>query len=147
MKKGLTLIEVLLVVFLIMILFSTMAFFVPRYNDYATFSVNLNKLMESFRYAREMSIVEQENHAVRFDYENNQYETVRYSGDGEYVLKTETFDEDIKIINIDDYHEVKFTLFGGVFKTGTIKLKSSNYERIIYIKPSGFIKSKGGLSD
>ncbi len=146
MTKGLTLIEVLVVIFLMTVLFSATLFFVPRYHIYANFSVEVNKLIDNLRYAREMSVTEQENYSVRFDYQNNQYQVVRYTEEGEEIVKIEQLDSSIKIINIENYSEAKFTLFGAVFKSGQVKLQSDNYERVIYIKPSGFVQSQGSVS-
>ncbi len=140
MKKGLTLIEVLVVVFLIGLVLSTAVFIMPRYRDYVAFSVELSKFNNNLRYAREMSVAEQKNHAVRFIYEDNKYHVIKYTEEGEDLLKTEFFDGGVKLIDVDNYFEAKFTLFGAVFKAGKVKLKSNNHEKIIHIKPSGFIK-------
>ncbi len=135
MSRGLTLIEVLLVVALLSVLVGAgvMGFLSQR--EAFEMSGEVNELFADLRYAKQLSITEQIHHGVEFDFENNSYRVFRDNEERETVKEKFL---SLEMESVNNYSEVKFTRFGAVFRSGKIRLKSDNILRIIEIKPSGF---------
>jgi hypothetical protein len=79
---------------------------------------------------------------VVFDFVEDSYQIVNYDQDRE-VLKNKELAYQINLESVDNYGEVKFTLFGAVFKSGQVSLTGKNFSEIINIKPSGFVHVQG----
>jgi prepilin-type N-terminal cleavage/methylation domain-containing protein len=141
-KNGFTLIELLIVV-IIIVLFSGIGVtaFIRR-QEAVKGSGEVRELVNDLRYAKQISIAEQIHYGVVFDFNEDSYRIVNYDQDRE-VIKEKIFDPQIDLRSIDNYSEVKFTLFGAVFKKGGVILNGKNFEEIINIKPSGFIHVQG----
>ncbi len=137
-KKGITIIEFLTVIIIISIILGIGISIFFKYEKTFGFKGDVSELINDLNYTKQISIAEQINHGIRFDFYNNSYQIIRY-GDEEEVIKLKEFPSETKIESIDNYSEVKFTFFGAVFKGGKILLKDDSFSRIIEIKPSGFI--------
>lgn len=141
-KNGFTLIELLIVV-IIIVLFSGIGVtaFIRR-QESVKGSGEVRELVNDLRYAKQTSIAEQVHYGVVFDFEEDSYKIVNYDQDRE-VIKEKIFDPQIDLKSVENYSEVKFTLFGAVFRRGQVILEGKNFEEIINIKPSGFIHVQG----
>jgi len=136
-KKGMTLIEILMVIVLITIIIGVGISGITRYGT-LRLSGEAAELVGDLRYARQMSVTEQIHYAVRFNFDENSYQIIKY-GDEENIVKTKIFPAGTEMEKIEECFEVKFTLFGAAFKSGKVLLKGEDFEKIIEIRPSGFI--------
>ncbi len=141
-KKGFTLFEVLLVVSIVLLIFSFGFLGFSRYYEYYTFASEFNELVDDLHYAKQMSVAEQINYAVFFDYKNNAYFVAKSSSEGYDTLKERELPSSIIISSENDYTKAEFTFFGAVFESGSITLEDGKRKRVINIKPSGFINVK-----
>lgn len=141
-KKGFTLIEVLIVV-VIMVVFTGLgvAGFLRR-QEAVEGSGEVRELINDLRYAKQISIAEQAHYGLVFNFIEDSYKIVNYDQDRK-VLKEKKLAHQIDLKSIDDYGEVKFTLFGAVFKSGQVSLTAKNFSEVINIKPSGFVHVQG----
>jgi prepilin-type N-terminal cleavage/methylation domain-containing protein len=141
-EKGFTLIELLIVV-VIMVVFTGLgvAGFLRR-QEAIEGSGEVRELINDLRYAKQISIAEQTHYGVVFDFVEDSYQIVNYDQDRE-VLKNKELAYQINLESVDNYGEVKFTLFGAVFKSGQVSLTGKNFSEIINIKPSGFVHVQG----
>ncbi|GEM_PF-2401075 len=141
-KKGFTLFEVLLVISIFLLVLSIGFLGVSRYYDYYTFAGEVNELVDDLHYAKQMSVAQQINHGIVFDYEDNRYFLTRDENGEDYVIKEKIFSPNINLSSDENYPEARFTLFGAVFRSGLVIVESEQQKRIINIKPSGFIHVK-----
>ncbi len=139
MKNGITLIELLMVVAIFLVLFGAASLGIQRHYEYYHFSTEVNELIDDLHYAKQMSITEQKHYAIKFDYVDNGYSVIKYINDSVEKVKSKNFSHGVSIFDIDNYQEAKFTFFGAVFKSGEVKAVKNSDEKIISIKPSGFI--------
>ncbi len=144
-KKGMTLTEIMAIIIItsIIITFSIAGFL--RQGRSFEMSAEINELVKDLNYAKQMSITEQENYGIRFYFHENRYDVLRYSDD--FIVKTKTISSDLELISVDNYSEVKFTLFGAVFRRGEVIIEGEGLSKIIEIKPSGFIYVQGNDSN
>ncbi len=145
MTKGMTLTEIMATVAVISIIVTFSIVGVLRQGRSFELSAEVNELVRDLNYAKQMSITEQDNYGVRFYFHENRYDILRYSDD--FIVKTKTISSDLELISVDNYNEVKFTLFGAVFKKGEIIVEGEGLLKIIEIKPSGFIYVQGNDSN
>ena len=145
MTKGMTLTEIMATVAVISIIVTFSIVGVLRQGRSFELSAEVNELVRDLNYAKQMSITEQDNYGVRFYFHENRYDILRYSDD--FIVKTKTISSDLELISVDNYNEVKFTLFGAVFKKGEIIVEGEGLLKTIEIKPSGFIYVQGNDSN
>lgn len=132
MSKGMTLIEILVVILILSLFVVVGVSGVLMQREKFEASGEINELLADLRYAKQMSITEQAHYGMVFNFEDNSYQVFR---EGE-VIKEKFFGLELEAV--ENYTEVKFTRFGAVFKGGEVLIKSDNILRVIEIKPSGF---------
>ncbi len=137
-KEGFTLIEILIVIIFISILGVLGFFGFISYQESVRISGEVGELVDDLYYARQLSIIEQVHHGIRFNFEENYYQVIRYDEEEE-IIKEKIFPPGMEIDSPDINLEPKFTLFGAVFKGGEIILSGGDRLKVIQIKPSGFI--------
>lgn len=139
-ESGLTLIE-FIVVLTIILLFSVLGItsFMRRQEGFEK-SGEIRELVDDLRHARQMTVSEQINYGVVFNFEENSYKIVDFSDDEE--VKQKEVLADVKLTPVDDYFQVKFTRFGAVFQSGEVLAEAGDFSQLIKIKPSGFIDVK-----
>jgi len=155
MKKGFTLIEILIVIGIIVVL-AGIGF--PVFRSIQP-SIQLNgairNLVSDLRYAQQLTVTEQTEYCVCFfplDGEcEKRYKIIRCGesdpqcGDTEPVLiKEKSLPDEIKTLTISDSfinNEVRYNPYGAVKEAGTITFTNTrDKEKIIDVKPSGFVK-------
>lgn len=138
MNRGITLIEVIIVLALILT-FSGMGItsFI-RYQETMEASGVAGELLDDLKQAKQMSISQQVNHGLLFDFSENSYQLIRY-GEKEEIIEERSLNNDLSIESPDHFTEVKFNHFGAVFRSREILLQGQDFEKIIKIRPSGFI--------
>jgi len=137
-QKGLTLIELLFVILFILV-FATMGFLgLMQRERRIRLSGEAGELVSDLRFAKRMSISEQINYGVEFDFSTDSYRVIRH-GDEREEMKRKDFPPGITIEGSDEFSEVKFTLFGAAFGRTEIFIQGEEFSKIIIVKPSGFI--------
>ncbi len=137
-QKGFTLIEFIVVVFCLLFFVGIGVLAFIRYEQSFLFSKEVNELIDDLKYAKQASITEQIQHAIRFNFEENRYQMIK-KDETEEVIKAKIFPTGIKIEEVDNYSEINFTKFGAVLRSGKVILSGKDFSKNIIIKPSGFI--------
>lgn len=138
MKRGFSLIEILVVVSILAIMSSLGVLTFSSYRSFFALSGETRELVGSIRYAQQLSVTEQINHSVRFDFTNNSYQIIKHTEE-EVIIFSKQIPTQVALEEINNYNEAKFNPYGAVKKSGKIKLKVEESERIIDIRPSGFV--------
>ncbi|MGM0439194.1 MAG: pilus assembly FimT family protein [Patescibacteria group bacterium] len=136
--QGFTLIETSIVIVFIILFasISVVSFF--NYQESVEDSGEARELVSDLQYAKQMSISEQINYGVVFNFTDNSYQVVKHGSEKE-IIKEKQFAKEINLKDVDQYSEVKFTRFGAVFRSGEIIIETNDFYQNIHIKPSGFI--------
>ncbi len=138
MKKGFTLIEIVIVIALIALSTSLGFTAFSRYRSAVDQSGEVRELIDDLRYAKELSVSQQIKHGIDFDFNNNGYLIVK-DGSEKEILDRKHFSTGVQIKDVNGYSEVRFTNFGAVFRAGSVLIRKENNLKEIIIKPSGFI--------
>lgn len=139
--KGFTLIELLIVIaFVLIFAFIGITSF-SNYQESVEDSGELRELISDIQYAKQMSVSEQINYGIIFNFTANSYKLIKHDSEQE-TIKEKEFPENINLKDVDQYSEVKFTRFGAVFRSGEIIIETDDFHQNINIKPSGFIDVK-----
>lgn len=145
-KKSFTLIEILIVIGIIVILAGIS---VPIFKNYQpTLQLNgaVRNLISDLRYAQQLALTEQIEYCLQFPTNfptDRKYKIIQCSGG--QPLKEVSLPDKITNLSFTDFldNQVEFNPYGAVKKSGTITLKNTKGdEKIIDVKPSGFVKIK-----
>lgn len=145
-KNGFTLTEILVIIGIIGIL---ALIGIPAFRSFKSsleLSGIVRELVTDLRYAQQLTVTEQINHGVRFDFtENkNKYQIIKYlgtDGESEEILKEKSLPEGIYFQEIDNFNEAKFNPYGAAVENGKVRLVNTK-TKTIDIRPSGFVKIK-----
>ena len=143
MKKGFTLIEMLIIIGVIVILIGIS---IPGFKSFQpTFQLSgdIRDLITDLRYAQQLTVTEQLEHCVRFFPEQKEYKIIQCQDpEAEEILKTISLQE-IDSITVTDFsnNEVRYNPYGAVKKDGTIALEINGKIKTIGVRPSGFVKT------
>ena len=143
-QKGITLLELLTVILIIVIL---AAISIPAWrNIQPTLDLNgsVRELITDLRYAQQLAIAEQIIYGVRFDFEENKYQIIKYkktNGITEEIIKTKWLPPGINLEQVDNFSQAQFIPYGSVIERGEVCLVNiKNKIKTINIRPSGFVK-------
>jgi len=143
MKKGFTLIEILIVIGVIGII---VVISIPAYRQFQpTLQLNgaVRGLVTDLRYAQQLTVTEQKEHCVRFFPNDKEYKIIQCQDSGaEEILKTISLQEidSITVANDLSDNEVRYNPYGAVKEAGIITLEINGKIKIIDVRPSGFVK-------
>jgi len=140
-KKGLTLIEVLVIIGIIGIL-SLIG--IPAFRTYGpklNLSGSTQELVSDLHYIQQISVTEQKEYSIKFFPLDRKYQVFKYGT--AIILKEKTFSGDIQSLIVSGFtgDEVVYNSYGAVKEEGSAILENSLGEiKTITIKPSGFIE-------
>ena len=119
---------------------------VPVYSQMAP-TIKLNSVTRAItsdlRYAQQLAVTQQINHAVFFDLVNNSYFIINLESQAQ--IKTVEIENGVSIQNISDLtdNQAIFGATGAVVEAGQITLlNQKNDSAIIELKPSGYVQIK-----
>jgi prepilin-type N-terminal cleavage/methylation domain-containing protein len=141
-EKGLTVIEMLVVIAIIVIISSMGLFIFNTYQASIDLTGSARELVSDLRLAQQLSISEQTRHGVQFLKSERKYQIIRY-GDTEEVLKEKELPATISYQSISGLSgdRVRFNPYGASEEDGSVVLiNTENNTKTIQIKPSGFVK-------
>ena len=141
-NRGLTLIELMVVIAIIITLSGLTAITIRYFKPNTNLKVATKDIGQQLNYAKQRSITEQIIYGIFFDTDNNNYQLIRFS-DSETVLATKQLPEQIQFQSISGFinQRVKFTSLGYPFQSGQIILINDNNRTItIDVRPSGYIR-------
>jgi len=143
-KRGFTLTELLLVVFILGIL---ILIGVPAFRNYQPgmhLSGALRELISDLRYAQQLAVTEQVDHGVRLLAGDDKYQIIEYAPEGEEILQEKSFPSEVSFHQIDGLTDSQavFNPYGALTsEAGSVTLiNSRNETAAIDIRPSGFVK-------
>jgi prepilin-type N-terminal cleavage/methylation domain-containing protein len=140
-KRGFSLIEILVVVSILGIL-SLMGVLVFNSNkSFFLLSGETRDLVGNIRYAQQLSVTEQIEYSIYFDFLNNSYQIIKH-GEEDLIISDKKISQQVILEEIDNYTEARFNPYGAVKKSGKIKLKIEESEKIIDIRPSGILAKR-----
>lgn len=125
-RKGYTLIEVLIVVALLSILLSIC---VPNLKVYKRIMVKqeISELKRDLLYARNNSIAKNKSHIVYFCNDTNSYSLT--TGEDNKVIKSKTFISDLRLNKDDKHTSFIFTPSGTVASSNTVYIYTEGNKR------------------
>ncbi len=141
-NRGLTLIELMVVITIIVILSSLTAITIRYFKPNTNLKVAAKDIRQQLNYAKQRSITEQIIYGIFFDSINDNYQLICFS-DSETTLATKQLPEQIQFQSISGFinQQAKFTSLGYPFQSGQIILVNNNNKTIsINIRPSGYIR-------
>lgn len=139
--KGLTLIEVAITLATIGII---LAISLPIYGRLApniTLNSSAREITADLRYAQQLAVTEQKNHAVVFDMVLDQYTVTNVASSTN--IKTVDLDSRISFSEITGFTSstVTFNVTGAATESGSVVLvNNQNTTTTVEVKPSGYVK-------
>ena len=143
-KRGFTLTELLLVIFIlgILILIGVPAF--RNYQPGMQLSGTLRELISDLRYAQQLAVTEQIDHGIRLLSGDDKYQIIEYALEGEEILQEKSFPSEVGFHQIDGLTDSQavFNPYGALTgEAGSVTLiNSRNETATIDIRPSGFVR-------
>lgn len=141
-QKGLSLIELLIIVAIIAILALVTIPFFRAFSPNLQLSGAVRDLVADLRYVEQLSVTEQIEHGIRFSATTNEYRLMKYDT-AESELQLKTLPEKVSFQSISGFtaNEVRFNPYGAAKETGFIILQNTNNATtLVDVRPSGFIK-------
>lgn len=138
MNKGITLIEVVIVVALILTFTGMGITSFVSYQETMEASGVAGELLNDLKYAKQMSITRQVRHGLEFDFSEDSYKLIKY-GEEEEVLNERKLEDNLEIESPDHFTDIKFNHFGAVFGSREIIFRGEDFIKTINVRPSGFI--------
>lgn len=143
-KKGLTLIEILVSLAILMILFGVGLVSFRALSSQIELNGSTKKLIENLRYAQQLSVSEQVEHSVAFSTSTEpKYKIMKYESNSTTTIREIELPQEITFESISDLtnNEIRFNSYGAVKESGDVVLGNNEGETItIKVRPSGFIK-------
>jgi prepilin-type N-terminal cleavage/methylation domain-containing protein len=140
-KKGLTLIEIMVAIGIISILalISIPAF--RTYKPKLEMSGTVRELAGDLRYVQQMAVTEQKEYCIKFFPSERKYQTLQCGA--ATFLKEKIISEEIQTLTVSGFtnNEVRYNPYGAVSEAGSVVfygIKSGT--KTILIKPSGFVE-------
>ncbi len=142
-KKGMTLIEILVLIGVVVIISGVVVYSF----SYIAPSIKLNQdskqIVADLRNAQQLAVTEQKNHLISFNQTDNNYKLIRIVDSAEEVLNTTNLSTDISYYLIDlnpTSEEIIFNSAGTPSSSGTVTLTNNKGKsKSIKIAPSGFV--------
>lgn len=151
MHRGISIIELIAVIAIILILSSVSLVVWQAYGSSLRLTLSARKIIGDLRQAQSQSVTEQITYLIRFDKKTSTYKYICLIPDpdnpGETMeeeIRQENLYSKIQISEINglDNDQVRFNPAGAPSDTGTIQLKNEKgAPKTIEIKPSGWVKS------
>lgn len=143
MKNGFTLIEIMVVIAIIALVSSVSWVALNNYRPSLELRAVARNIATDLRLAQQLSVSEQINHGIFFDLDNKKYQLKKFG-----TVTQDIFSKNLpSIVNfcgitgLSTGNYAIFNPYGAVLATGSVCLVSSNgQQKIIEIKPSGFVK-------
>jgi len=139
--KGLTLIEIMITISIIIILLGISIVFIKEYNVKVQLVVTSSELKSNINKAREKTISEQKIYGIHFFESENRYEFI-LAESPENPIESYTLDQGIWFSQISSFTDdiLKFNKAGGASESGIIILENTDQNnKTITINPSGYI--------
>ena len=141
--RGMTLIEMLVVIGVIGILLATLTPSVSRYAKGVSLNGEAKVLTSTLREAQEKTITEQKRYLIRLRPESAppSYDLVALTESGEELQKTFTLrsGETMTVEETIASNEVIFSPDGGPSASGNITISNGTDSKIVNVSPAGFI--------
>ena len=143
-KKGLTLIEIIVVVAILMVVLGVGLASFRALSSQIELNGSTKNLIENLRYAQQLSVTEQMEYGIIFSTTTEQkYELVKHQDGSTTTIKEISLPSEVyfKSITPLDNNEIRFNSYGAVKESGDVILENEKEQTItIRIRPSGFIK-------
>lgn len=140
LKKGFTIVEILVVMFVIVIMASITIALTNSLRFDFTLSGVAKDFLADLRYAQQLTVAEQEKYCLKLLFNDKKYQLKKCAGD---VLFEKVLPNDIIGFSSTSFtdDEIEFNPYGAVKESGSITLENTNHKtKVIEIKPSGFVK-------
>ena len=142
---GLSLIEFLVIGFIIVVLIGISVSVLMSYQPDLQLNGATRNLVSDFRYTQQLTVVEQVVHGIHFYPSEKRYEIKKF-GTETSIIRQVNLPDEITTLTIDETiinnnNEVKYNPYGAVDVTGNITLENiRNHTRVIEVAPSGFVR-------
>lgn len=146
MKKGLTAIEMIVVISIIGILAGTIVPTISKYLPGIQLNGSIRTLASNLRQAQELTVAEQNKHLIKFSPTDSpvktKYQLIRIYNSKEEIIKeivlpsTITITLDEKILD----SQIAFSSDGGPSSSGNITLSNGSNQKVVNVSTAGFIK-------
>jgi type IV fimbrial biogenesis protein FimT len=135
-----TLIETLITIAVLTIIATISVPFLNDMSSAGSLNSAARELASDLRLAQQLSVTSQNNHQVIFDIYNNSY--LLKDKETENIIKQNILKEPIILVSITtpDNQTVEFNATGAAISEGLITISNEKKEKIIEIKPSGYVK-------
>ncbi len=141
MRKGFTLIEILTVLGIIAVIAGVSVTFLRGAAQEGILQASARDVASDLRYAAELSVSTQINHAVRFDQVASRYTVIELTTP-ETTIKQSSLTPGLSFSTITlPQNQAEFNTLGAVVATGTVTiLNQSGGTRLLDIRPSGYVQ-------
>ena len=141
MRKGFTLIEILTVRGIIAVIAGVSVTFLRGAAQEGILQASARDVASDLRYAAELSVSTQINHAVRFDQVASRYTVIELTTP-ETTIKQSSLTPGLSFSTITlPQNQAEFNTLGAVVATGTVTiLNQSGGTRLLDIRPSGYVQ-------
>lgn len=141
-KAGFSLVELLVAIGIAAILGAVSWPIVKSFQPSFKLTAAARDLVVNLRSAQQTAVAEQVEYGLRFSFENNNYQVLKFTTTTQEILN-KTLPSDVFLYQISGFtaQEVVFNVLGAVRESGTIVIRNNQGSiKTIEVRPSGFVK-------